>query len=92
MQLLHNENDQHWRLEGRYSQDSLLKIQQKIVGLECKGDIVLDVAQLETINAPIIALLLEFRRHSDSLTLAQCREDYREMLQLYGLEDVFEFA
>ncbi|MBM6549861.1 STAS domain-containing protein [Marinomonas ostreistagni] len=92
MQLHNTGTDPTWRLEGRYDQDSLLKIQQKLTGLKQQGDLILDVADLETINAPVIALLLELRRHSRSLTLARCRDDYREMLQLYGLENMFDFA
>lgn len=92
MQLHDTDSDQPWRLEGRYSQADLLKIQKKFSALTSQGELTLDVGDLETINAPVIALLLELRRHCDALILSRCRDDHREMLQLYGLEDIFRFA
>lgn len=81
-----------WRLSGSYDANSLLMIKKSVASLNVEGDLALDVSELETINAPIIALLLELRRHCESLTLIQCREDFKDMLQLYGLECIFQFA
>lgn len=88
---MHSSN-QGWRLEGHYTAGSLLKIKQKLMRQETQQDGVLDLSELKSINAPVIALMIEIRRHSDSLTLKGCREEFREMLKLYGVECIFQFA
>lgn len=88
---MHSSN-QGWRLEGHYTANSLLKIKQTLMRQETQQDGVLDISKLKSINAPIIALMVEIRRHSDSLTLLGCREEFREMLKLYGVECIFQFA
>lgn len=84
--------DQGWCLEGHYSADSLLKIKQKLMGQGVQQESILDLSKLNTINAPVIALMIEIRRHSNSLTLKGCRAEFREMLKLYGVECIFQFA
>lgn len=81
-----------WTLSGGYDAAGLLAIKKEVSRFGLSGDMILNIAKLESINAPIIALLLELRRHCQSLTLVQCREDFKEMLQLYGLECIFNFA
>lgn len=85
-------SDQGWRLTGHYDADSLLKIKKKLASLESHASSVLDLSELRTINAPIIALMIEIRRHTDTLTLKGCRDEFREMLKLYGVECIFQFA
>lgn len=88
---LHSSN-KGWALSGRYDANSLLKIKQRLVGAENQEGGFLDLSNLETINAPIIALMIEIRRRHDALILKGCREEFREMLKLYGVEDIFQFA
>ncbi|SBS27344.1 hypothetical protein MAQ5080_00795 [Marinomonas aquimarina] len=85
-------SEQGWRLTGHYDADSLLKIKQRLEGASDHANGSLDLSQLQAINAPVIALLIEIRRRSDTLTLKGCREEFREMLKLYGVECIFQFA
>ncbi|WP_417551370.1 hypothetical protein [Marinomonas fungiae] len=85
-------SDQGWHLTGHYDADSLLKIKKKLAGERVPVSNSLDLSELKTINAPVIALMIEIRRYSDVLTLKGCREEFREMLKLYGVECVFQFA
>lgn len=78
-----------WELSGDYSLDSLLKIKSELTHYGVSGDVVIDVAELKEMNAPILSLLLEIRRHSDSVLLTGGGEDFYEMLTLYGLEAIF---
>lgn len=85
-------SDSGWRLTGHYDADSLLKIKKKLAGVGSHACSILDLSELSSINAPVIALMIEIRRHSDALTLKGCREEFREMLKLYGVECIFQFA
>ncbi|RDL45780.1 hypothetical protein DN730_01655 [Marinomonas piezotolerans] len=81
-----------WKLSGAYSLDDLFKIKSELSQYGFDGNVMVDVSELEVINAPIISLLLEFRRHSNALQLVGGNADFYDMLRLYGLERVFTIA
>ncbi|RUM50383.1 MAG: hypothetical protein DSY85_13740 [Marinomonas sp.] len=83
--------DAVWRLAGRYDATELLKIKKSLVGVKCSSDQSLDLSGLESMNAPIIALLIEIRRSGKALTLLGCRAEFKEMFKLYGVQKIFQF-
>lgn len=81
-----------WKLSGAYSLDSLLKIKSELPHYGVAGNVVIDVSKLDEINAPVLSLLLEIRRHSDAVLLTGGYDGFYEMLKLYGLESIFDIA
>ncbi|MFD1383934.1 STAS domain-containing protein [Rhodanobacter aciditrophus] len=79
-----------FKLEGAYSLDNLLKIKSELSHYGFEGNVRVDLSELKSINAPILSLLLEMRRHTDSIVLYGGSEDFYDMLRLYGLEAIFE--
>ncbi|MBJ7549549.1 hypothetical protein [Marinomonas ostreistagni] len=84
-------SDSLWSLSGHYDAKQLLKIKKSLIGRERVAEVLLDIAELSTMNAPIIALLIEIRRTSSSLVLRGCRAEFKELLKLYGVQGIFKF-
>lgn len=90
MQLV--ETDSGWHLSGHFSSSDLMAIKKGLSAKVFHKYAELDISELGAINAPIIALMIEVRRHCESLLLTGCRSEFREMLKLYGLESIFQFS